>query len=142
MFLGCSLIRKIICMTSICIFIVLCCLMHKTKISLVNSSYLMSLLSFLNPLFPLPCSIVFHINCLWHDILVHFLEGQSCTDLGEKNKMASTRWQQLNREEKLKYEQLAAPLPSASGDNVDKWHETRRVLKNLQENVCSYINFF
>ena len=38
--------------------------------------------------------------------------------------------------EKAKYEQLAAQLPSMSAESFDKWHETQRILKNMQENEC------
>ena len=62
--------------------------------------------------------------------------SQSIKDLVVKNKIASTKWQQMDPAEKAKYEQLAAQLPSVSAESFDKWHETQRILKNMQENVC------
>ncbi len=59
---------------------------------------------------------------------------------------ASVKWKALNQDERGKYEQLAAQIPtesSAPGPSThhDKWHETQRVLSNLQGNVsgiCTY----
>ncbi len=57
--------------------------------------------------------------------------------MSERNRVAGQKWQESDSQEKMKYQQLAAQLPTVSVDeNCDKWHETRRVLKNMQENVC------
>lgn len=65
-------------------------------------------------------------------------EGLAIKNLGEKNKAAAAKWNAMDDEGKHQYHQLAAQLPIVTPDLpvYDKWHETQRVLTNMQDNVC------
>ena len=67
-------------------------------------------------------------------------EGTAISVLGEKNRAASVKWKSLGQDEREKYQQLAAQIPTESSapgpsTHYHKWHETQRVLRNLQGNV-------
>ena len=72
------------------------------------------------------------------------LDGQAIDDLGEKNRAAAVKWRVMSTEKKQYYQQQAAQLPSTfpSDTSYDKWHETQRVLSNMQDNVSEYALFF
>ena len=56
-------------------------------------------------------------------------------DLGDKNREAAMKWNEMSQEVKQRYQQLAAQLPSPSDNNYDKWYEAQRILSNMQDNV-------
>jgi len=41
----------------------------------------------------------------------------------------------MGEKEKQHYQQIAAQVPCPSEGKFDKWHETQRILSNLQDNV-------
>ena len=75
--------------------------------------------------------------------LTSSVEGQSIEDLGEKNRAAGAKWREMSEECKEKYKQLAVQLPLVTPDDTsyDKWHETQRILSNMQQNVSSVVCF-
>ena len=87
------------------------------------------------------------INALHNQIVAYYMcghllchptiEGKAIPELKDKNKAASLKWHDMSGEEKQQYYQLASQVPSVSSPshNMYKWHETQRVLSNLQENV-------
>ena len=81
-----------------------------------------------------------HIYIHAHTYTHHKIEGKALPQLKDKNKAASVKWYGMSEEEKQRYYQLAVQVPSISSpshNNIiyNKWHETQRVLCNLQENV-------
>ncbi len=72
-------------------------------------------------------------------VVVVVVEGQALIDLGDKNRAASVKWRGMSREEKNHYYQLATQLPSPSDVSLGAlgWHETQRILTNVQDNVSS-----
>ena len=74
--------------------------------------------------------------------VVYFLNniyGQAIKNLGERNKVAVMKWQEMTRDQK-KYQQLAAQTPSVSTScTYDKWHETQRILSNIQNTVSASV---
>lgn len=63
-------------------------------------------------------------------------------ELREKNKAAARKWHAMSQDEVKRYFQLAAQLPTVSSSSscvYDKWHETQRILSNLQDNVSYHI---
>ena len=68
------------------------------------------------------------------------IDGQAIKNLGERNKVAAMKWQEMTRDQKEKYQQLAAQTPSVSTScTYDKWHETQRILSNMQDNVSDSV---
>jgi len=45
------------------------------------------------------------------------------------------KWKEMDEEGKTHYQQLATQLPSPSASSHDKWHETQRILTNMQDSV-------
>ena len=68
---------------------------------------------------------------------VYATEGMAISELSEKNRAASTKWCSMTQEDKQRYFQLAMQVPTMSSpsDTTYKWHETQRILSNLQDNV-------
>ena len=75
-----------------------------------------------------------------HTRLNNIIEGKAIPELKDKNKATLAKWRVMSEEEKQRYYQLAAQVPTVSSPShsslmYNKWHETHRVLSNLQENV-------
>ena len=54
-------------------------------------------------------------TALWYPL--NYLDGQVLEDLGDKNREAAMKWNEMSQEVKQRYQQLAAQLPSPS-DNL------------------------
>ena len=70
------------------------------------------------------------------------VESRAIKELAERNKLAAKKWQELGDDQKQHYHQLAVQVPSVSPDNAtfNKWHETHRILSNLQDNVSDFFS--
>lgn len=66
---------------------------------------------------------------------MYIVDHQIREDLGDKNKEAAKKWKEMSEKEKQHYQQIAAQVPCPSEGKFDKWHETQRILSNLQDNV-------
>ena len=68
------------------------------------------------------------------------VEGKSISSLGEKNRVASSKWRCMEPEDKNRYQQIARQVsvdltPDVAVTHYDKLHEARRVVAKIQENV-------
>ena len=63
------------------------------------------------------------------------LDSHTTADLGDANKKAAKKWKEMSQDDKQNYRQMATQVPSPSEGNFDRWHETQRILSNMQDNV-------
>lgn len=70
---------------------------------------------------------------------IHTIEGNEIPDLGDKNRAAAVKWRAMSQEDKQPFFQLASQIPTvpqnASSSAYNTWHETQRILSNMQDNV-------
>ena len=72
---------------------------------------------------------------------IQTVEGKSISSLGEKNRVASSKWRCMEPEDKNRYQQMARQVSvdstpkEAATSYYDKLHEARRVVTKIQENV-------
>ena len=68
------------------------------------------------------------------------VEGKSISSLGEKNRVASSKWRCMEPEDKNRYQQIARQVsvdltPDVAVTHYDKLHKARQVVAKIQENV-------
>ena len=63
----------------------------------------------------------------------YYTEGKSFKSMKERNISAGKKWRDLSEEEKEKFKAPVDDYDNSS--NVNTWHETQRILKNMKANV-------
>ena len=56
-----------------------------------------------------------------------YSKGKSVDDMGDKNRAAALKWRPYFKRAR----QIPVPTP-----HHNSWHETQRILRNIQETVC------
>ena len=66
-----------------------------------------------------------------------FLDGKEIVTMAEKNSIAAEKYRNLSTEQKQHYHELASSSSVDRKLEINKWHETKRVLNNMNHNVST-----